>query len=202
MFKVVLIDLGGVVIEDTTKQFYDLLCSRACVLRRDALNAVSKHIPLLQKGLVNTLDFWALVATELRIENHRDLVSIFQEEYKRYSKLNRRIINLLINLKRKGLLIVAISNTIPEHIAIDRHEERYNIFSETVFSCEVGSIKPEKEIYNIALQKLSVEPKECIYIDDVKEFIDVASEMGMKAIHFTDYSTLEKELENILSIGW
>ena len=39
-------------------------------------------------------------------------------------------------------------------------------FNSVVFSCRVGYVKPEREIYEIALKELEVMPQEVLYIGD------------------------------------
>lgn len=69
-----------------------------------------------------------------------------------------------------------------------------------ILSFRVGSKKPEKEIFEEALRRaleIGVNPDECIYIDDVKEYVMAFSKMGPTPIHFDnsimEYSELEKK---------
>jgi putative hydrolase of the HAD superfamily len=39
-------------------------------------------------------------------------------------------------------------------------------FRHAVFSCDVGYVKPEREIYTLCLKKLGVRPAQCLYIGD------------------------------------
>ena len=52
----------------------------------------------------------------------------------------------------------------------------------TVFSCEVGMLKPDPGIYAIACQRLGVEPDACLYIGDREEELIGARVAGMRAI--------------------
>jgi len=44
----------------------------------------------------------------------------------------------------------------------------------------------------------SVEPKKILFIDDIKEYVDVAVSLGMHGIHFISSDQLKKELNKKL----
>lgn len=56
-----------------------------------------------------------------------------------------------------------------------------------VDSSEVGAIKPEPRIYEIAEQRAGVPPEEILFIDDSRSNIMPASQRGWKVLWFDDY---------------
>ena len=77
-------------------------------------------------------------------------------------------------------------------------EQRYYMFEATIFSCAVGVSKPERRIYEIALDALQVTPHEAIFIDDREDFIDSAKKIGIKTIHFISQPQVKTELKSLL----
>lgn len=65
-------------------------------------------------------------------------------------------------------------------------------------SYEAGAMKPNKIIYEDALRKLNLKAEECVYTDDILEYVEVAKSMGFNAFQFT---TAEKFEEDLKSIG-
>ena len=62
-----------------------------------------------------------------------------------------------------------------------------------IFSSEVETRKPDKEIYQIILKELDVEPGEAIFIDDFPENVKGASSLGINAILFqTNQDTIHQ----------
>ena len=59
--------------------------------------------------------------------------------------------------------------------------------------------KDDKRIFLMAAKKLKVKPKECIFIDDVKDFVNVAKSTCMKGIQFKNIGQLKSELNEILN---
>lgn len=75
-----------------------------------------------------------------------------------------------------------------------------HLFDVVVPSGDVGFEKPAPEIYRMTAEKLGVEPSECIFIDDIEEFVEAAKAVGMRGIHHVDdevtlatFETLIKE---------
>lgn len=53
-----------------------------------------------------------------------------------------------------------------------------------IFSCDVHEIKPNRAIYEIICKKYSLNPAECLFIDDSERNIIGASEYGMNTIWY------------------
>lgn len=75
----------------------------------------------------------------------------------------------------------------------------YTLFDEVAFSYEVGYIKPEAEIYEIALKKMNVKPLNSIFVGygGSKE-LKVAKEMGIWTV-LTSYF-LKRDINQINEI--
>ena len=69
-----------------------------------------------------------------------------------------------------------------------------------VFSFRVGAIKPDLEIYRILCRKYSLDPRECIFIDDRPQNVAAAETVGFQTILFTDYAQGRAKLDELLSL--
>ena len=70
----------------------------------------------------------------------------------------------------------------------------FDLFDTVTVSYKVKAMKPDRKIYLDALNKLGLNPEECIYIDDIKEYADAAGTIGFRGIHYTDHESLIKSL--------
>ena len=61
-------------------------------------------------------------------------------------------------------------------------------------------MKPDARIYHIALKRLSVEPKEAVFVDDFIENIIGARELGINAIHFQNREQALQDLRSLLDL--
>lgn len=63
----------------------------------------------------------------------------------------------------------------------------YDLFDEVVCSAEVGLAKPDPRIYALAARRLSLEPGECLFVDDLASNVEAARGAGMNAVQFLVY---------------
>ena len=88
-----------------------------------------------------------------------------------------------------------LSNTDPIHVA---HMEStfafFKYFPVRIYSCVVGSSKPNPVIYQDALRATKVKANEAVYIDDLEENVAAAKSLGMIGVHCADPSTLRDRL--------
>jgi epoxide hydrolase-like predicted phosphatase len=75
------------------------------------------------------------------------------------------------------------------------------LFDTVVISGEVGMRKPEPEIFLHAAATLGLEPRECVFIDDVEANVAAAVACGMAGVHHTDAGTTARELEALLGVS-
>ena len=68
------------------------------------------------------------------------------------------------------------------------------IFEVVIESSKVGIRKPDPEIYKLACQKLGVDPKDAVYLDDLGINCKPAHQLGMKAIKVVKPEDALKEL--------
>ncbi|KFO78300.1 Bifunctional epoxide hydrolase 2, partial [Cuculus canorus] len=73
-------------------------------------------------------------------------------------------------------------------------------FDLVIESCRLGVQKPDPKIYTYALDALQVKPQEVIFLDDVKENLNPAQEMGMATILVRDTETVLKELQELSGV--
>ncbi len=103
-----------------------------------------------------------------------------------FQEIDSRVIELLQTIKSKGLKLGLISNAAPEEVDAWETCELSNYFNEVIFSYEARVAKPQKEIYQMACEKLGVTPEESIFIGDGgSDELRGATEAGMTALQAT-----------------
>lgn len=73
------------------------------------------------------------------------------------------------------------------------------LFDALIVSAEVGMMKPNAEIYQLAAKKLGAEVNECVFTDDSEGYCEAARAIGMPAVWYRDFTQFKAELEQILS---
>ena len=74
------------------------------------------------------------------------------------------------------------------------------LFDAVVASSEVGLRKPDVRFYELACEKLDVEPSRAVFLDDLGVNLKPARAMGMMTIKVVDPATALLELEGVLGI--
>ncbi len=64
----------------------------------------------------------------------------------------------------------------------------------------VGARKPEARFYQIALDRLELDPREAVYLDDLGINLKPARALGMRTIKVDSPEQALRELETILEI--
>ncbi|MBR0707801.1 HAD-IA family hydrolase [Bradyrhizobium liaoningense] len=69
------------------------------------------------------------------------------------------------------------------------------LFDHVIESAKIGLRKPDPRIYRLMVETLKVDPKACIYLDDLGVNLKPAREMGMTTIKVTSGAQAIAELE-------
>jgi epoxide hydrolase-like predicted phosphatase len=67
-------------------------------------------------------------------------------------------------------------------------------FDGIVISSEVGLMKPDPKIYQLALERVGVNAEEALFVDDFIENVEGAKRVGLQAIHFTNPEVAQQQL--------
>ena len=105
---------------------------------------------------------------------------------------------LIQDLKRRGYRIFGLTNWSAETFCQVRH--RYGIFDlleGMTVSGEEHVTKPDQAIYRRLLERFSLIPGECLFIDDNAANVAGAIQAGMAAVRFTNPATLKEYLDTL-----
>jgi putative hydrolase of the HAD superfamily len=74
------------------------------------------------------------------------------------------------------------------------------MFDEIVISGDVGLHKPQPEIYKLAAERLGAAPEECVFVDDLRENVRGAEEVGMTAVLHRNTAATVARLEELFGL--
>jgi putative hydrolase of the HAD superfamily len=108
---------------------------------------------------------------------------------------------LLPELKKRGFRLYYLSNfpiDIFQNIRSDN--DFFNYFDGGLISAEVRYSKPDKRIYEILLEKYSLIPDECLFIDDLEVNVRAAEETGMEGLVTNGSEKISDSINDFLSL--
>lgn len=117
-----------------------------------------------------------------------EILKLRKERFKKsLIDIDVNILEVLLAIKKSGKRIGLISNADIIDVMFWDKSPLHMLFDDVVFSYEVGYLKPQAEIYKIALKRMNVNPQNSIFIGDGgSDEIKGAKELGMKTI-LTEY---------------
>lgn len=155
----------------------------------------------LEKGHMTEPDFVARLERALSDELGRPApLHEFSERYWSYLDPNDDLIAYMAGLRDRGYAMALLTNNVREW------EPRWrsmlpvdDIFGVVVDSAFVGMRKPEREIYELTLERLGLPAQACVFLDDIEVNCDAARELGMTAVAFRDTEQAIAEIEAALA---
>ena len=101
---------------------------------------------------------------------------------------------LLEQLKAQGIEMHALSNYPVWYRMVEESTQLSRWLKWSFVSCKTQIRKPDPEAFLGAARSLGRSVKDCIFVDDREKNCAGARAVGMRAIHFTDASTLKLAL--------
>jgi len=156
----------------------------ATVAARDGVNPLHE----LERGRVTEASFMEAIGATLSEQIGRDVGMVsFAADYFDGLEPNAPMIELMASLRDSGLRMALLTNNVHEWEchwrAMAPIEE---LFELVVDSSQVGMRKPEPAIYQLTTDRLGVDPRECLFIDDFEHNCDAARDAGMTTVVYRD----------------
>ena len=177
MIKAIIFDWDGVF----TSNFYDKIL-QVCNDENKLIELESKYY-----DKDNCDGFWEELRKEFKIDNSNQQLK---------KLINYQIDTGLLNLipKLYDYKLYLLSNQIKSRTDYIKSNFNLSYFIQTFFSNEIRLKKPSKEIFLFALNKIKLEPNECLFIDDTEINIKTAKSLGINTIKCQNLNQLKKEL--------
>jgi putative hydrolase of the HAD superfamily len=206
--EAVISDFGGVLTSpllDSFKAFRDssgvpleaIGTAMAAIMQHDGANPLFE----LETGRMTEARFLGSLAAQLSRQLECEItLDGFGEQYLANLHPNQRLIDYMRELRMRGYKLAICTNNVREWEPLWRAKLPVDqIFDVVVDSAFVGARKPERLIYDITLQRLSVDPQAALLIDDIELNCDAARELGINAVWFQSTEQAITDVEAALA---
>lgn len=149
-----------------------------------------------ESGRIGRAEFVSKIRDVL---NYTGSEAEFVEAWEDIFTENTPMLDLVRALKGRYPLYL-LSNTSDLHMDyVFRRYPVFNLFDDAVYSYLAKCFKPDRRIYEIALERFGLVASETVFIDDLKANIEAALELGFNAIHydFRNHGELDAELRRL-----
>ncbi len=195
--RAVFFDLGGVLVRTEYQAPRERLAERLNLSYEDINKIVfeSESSRRASIGEISADEHWAAVTRRLR-RSAAETQSI-REEFFAGDVVDRDLIGFIRSLRpryKTGVISNAWSD-LRDYIVNNKFDDA---FDRLVISAEVGVMKPEARIYQIALKQMQVGAGEAVFVDDMKVNVEAARALGMQGIVFRDPHQVKENLKALL----
>lgn len=155
-------------------------------------------IHALERGEMSVPDFEAQLA--------REMGEISGVDYDPSGLINRmfqhfghahEMYALVRRAKEQGIATALLSNSWGNDYPREMWTDMFDV---VVISGEVGLRKPQPEIFELTSTRLGVEPRQCVFVDDLKHNVDAAVACGWVGVHHRTYAETATELEALFAL--
>jgi epoxide hydrolase-like predicted phosphatase len=195
--KAVFFDLGGVIVRTEYQAPRQHLAERLGMEYEDIVKIVFESPSSIKAsvGEISAEQHWAEVTKRLR--RPASETESIRTEFFAGDIVDRELLDFIRSL-RPRYSVGLISNAwldLREYIEEQKFEDA---FDHMVISAEVGVMKPEARIYQIALEQAGASPNEAVFVDDFYENIEGCEKVGIHGIHFKDPEPALEQLKTLL----
>jgi putative hydrolase of the HAD superfamily len=197
VIKNIIFDLGNVLLNFKPVQFLERFITDEKRIKQFSSKILENKLWLdLDRGILSIES-----ARKQYLANYPEeeqLINMFFSQWMEMLSPIPKNVDVLKELKKNNYKLYALSNFIMEawNYVINRYTF-FGLFDGIVLSFEINFLKPEKQIFDHLLEKYSLIPEKCVFIDDVDENISQARKMKMKGIHYSEITDLREELKRI-----
>jgi epoxide hydrolase-like predicted phosphatase len=195
--KAVFFDLGGVIVRTEFQVPRQQLADRLG-MDYDDLNKIvfdSESSGRASIGEITSEEHWTSIVQ--RLKRPASELSLIRDEFFAGDIVDRTLVEYIRSLRGKyktGL----ISNAWGDLRDFIVREKFDDAFDRLIISAEVGAMKPDPKIFQVALNEFGVSPKEAVFVDDFLVNIEGCEKVGIKGIHFKDPQSTMQQLKKLI----
>ena len=146
------------------------------------------HAPLTRGEL--TWAQWKDETERILVESHGAFIRPIVKRFFAFEgRIDLEMVKLIKQLPKNLRLGILTNN----HDRFEEYLQRVGVaelFDAVINTHRIGVAKPEKLAYQKAVSRLSVEPENCLFVDDVEGNVDGGEAAGLKCHHFQNQTGL------------
>ncbi len=193
--KCLIFDLGGVVL--TNDWHYSCpekdreILDYFGLAGKDTEKGWNAYWPIYRIGKITEDQFWEGFLSESGARKI-DLSKI-KEIYRKYQGPIETMPELVKKLG-KNYRLAALTDCGKEWLEFKLKKSGLEkVFDPVISSCHSGVRKPDEKIYKILIERLNMEPSQCVFIDDNESNLLPARKLGIYTVLFQNQEQLEEE---------
>ena len=196
--RAIFFDLGGVIVRTEYQASRERLAERLNMTYEDISKIVfeAETSRKASIGEVSVEEHWLAVTRKLRLPDSE--AESIRTEFFAGDVIDRDLLDFIRSLRpryRTGVISNAWGD-LRDYVVKHQFDDAFDMF---IISAEVGMMKPQPEVYQLALKQAQVEANEAAFIDDTPRNVEAANALGMHGIVFRDPAQVKENLKALLN---
>jgi putative hydrolase of the HAD superfamily len=184
--KAVLFDYGRVLSLPPTLEEWQKLSTRFGKTLEEFQHIYWGNREGLDRGILTDIAYWQKVGADSGVSiGEAEALELIEQDIAQWTNESPEMLALARDLHRAGFKTAILSNMEHRMLAAMRKKLAWlDEFDVQVYSCELGTVKPEPEIYRECCRRLGCQPHEALFLDDKKLNTEGAKKVGMQSYVF------------------
>lgn len=163
----------------------------------DFYEIYSRHRGAYDQGRMDAEAYWRAVLGHYGIEaTAGEIPFLVEEDIRSWVQPNPQMRAFVEERHDAFSKRAILSNMNVEVLAFVRRQYDWlDLFDERIYSCEVGCVKPGREIFDLCVSRLGLAPETCLFVDDAQCNTEAARAAGLSSIHYRDHDRFLAEFE-------
>lgn len=159
-----------------------------------------RHRKAFDQATMTAKQYWRAIERDLgQSWDTAQIHRLWLMDFRSWLAIDHGTLDVLIDLQRGGTRLALLSNAAPDFTSYYRHGMLGDLFEQVFVSSELGTLKPDTEIFQALLRGLAVQADEVIFIDNLEQNVRGAESIGISSHLFTGAKDLRTYLEALVA---
>jgi len=197
--KAFVFDCGGVLLSNRDMSRYHSWEDRLGLQRGELASRLygGEAWRKAELGELSEDDYWVAAGKELGLDDPQQVTTLKKDMWDSWT-IDARTLALVDRVRQRHRVAILSNAT---DVLVTALRDRYGIadrFHTIISSADVGVAKPDRRIYEIALERLDVAPDQAVFVDDRPDNVAAAANLGMHVIWFVSGDLLARQMQHYL----
>lgn len=184
--KAVIFDYGKVLSLPPTEEQWLKMSTRFQEPVQEFQKIYWGHREKLDRGTLDNAAYWKAVGKDCGfVVSDAEAEELIDHDNTQWTNTSTEVLGLARDLHRADFRTAILSNMERRMLRAMREKLKWlDEFDVQIYSCEIGMVKPEPEIYLYCCGRLGCHPDEALFLDDKKVNVEGAKRAGMQSYVF------------------
>lgn len=194
MIKLIIFDIGGILVENYDLPFFQALAEKCKKTQGEIEEKIKVLMQKSERGEITEFEFVKQFLEEMNCAaDPKEILKIRRAATKEIPRVREFIKKI-----KKHYKVAFATNNAEEEFAYNNKRFGFaNLFDYGLASCEVHARKTEPKIFEDILKHFHIKPEEAIFIDDSEKNLVMPKALEIQTIKFSFLKQCQKELEKL-----